>query len=214
MPSNLIHRAGASACLLCCAGMLVSCKPAEPLKKDAVPIAVSADADPILHAEDGAHYLDSTIADALHLQMCIPYALDWYDTADGVVQFCDPSGVNRMTLEYRSGDDMKRCRDAYLHDIGTKLPENRIRSYDLQTIGESALNAYRIDARELVQDQPEHLISYWFLEPAHASGQYHGCYIVTVDTIAENLDVMMRCIPSFVLPEDFRPNAAGEELAL
>lgn len=193
-----------------CGLLLAGCTPADPQQRDVEPIAVSANADPVLHAEDGFVQLDSDISDLLQCQMLIPKALGWYETSAGIVRYCDASGTSRLTLEYRAGDSCTRCKDSYLHDIGSRISGDRIRSYEPQTVGQSGCTAYRIDVRELEQDQPEHMITYWFLEPP-AAGKRGGCYIVTTDTTAENLDVLMRCIPTFARPDDFDPETAGKE---
>lgn len=195
---------------LLCGIMLAGCKPADPQQRDAEPVRISADADPLLHAEDGCVCLDDDISALLHCQMLIPKALGWYATDAGIVRYCDGSGTSRLTLEYRANDDAVRCKDAYLHDIGSRLSGNRIRSYEPQTVGASGCTAYRIDAREQEQDQPEHFISYWFFAPP-AAGKHSGCYIVTTDTTAENLDVLMRCVQTFAFPADFDPDTAGKE---
>lgn len=198
--------------VLLCGLLLAGCTPAKPKQRDAEPIAISADADPVLHAEDGFVCLESDIADLLHCQMLIPHALGWYATEADIVRYCDASGTSRMTLEYRAGDSCSRCYTSYLHDIGSRISGNRIQSYEPQIIGASACTAYRIDVREQEQDQPEHMITYWFLEPP-VSGKRSGCYILTLDTTAENLDVLMRSVQTFALPGDFDPDTAGKGTA-
>ena len=85
-----------AAVLLC--GMLLSgCRPADPQMRDAEPVRVTADADPLLHAEDGFVPLDSDISDLLGMQMLIPKGLGWYETSAGIVRYCDVSGTSRLT---------------------------------------------------------------------------------------------------------------------
>lgn len=200
-----------------CAGLsallLTGCTAANLNTDDLQPVQIIAGAETKLSASDGYVYLEDSAARTLSCQMLIPKAVGWYRTTDGTVRYCDPSGQSLFTFEYRSGDDYARCYESYLHEIGTELPANRICTYEPQTVGVGAYNAYRIDARETEDDLPERMMTFWFIEKPHAAGRRSGCYIVTLDTTAENLDVVSGCIQSFSTLSDFDPDREFDSAA-
>lgn len=183
--------------------LLTGCARSVPKDYTPTPVVIDTAADAAIRAEDGYTPLDSYFENLLGCQMLIPQSLGWYKTDDGVYRFSDRSGTNLMTFETRIGDNYERCYTSYLHDIGCRLPANRIQTYDPQTIGTAQYNARRIDAREQENDQPERLISYWFIARPRSEGRREACYIVTIETVPENLDAMMNCISSFATSEDF-----------
>ena len=201
--------------LLCTASaalLLTGCAAAAPETDALTPVQIVPGAATALSEADGFVYPEDAAAYTLNCRMLMPKAVGWYQTADGVMRFCDPSGSNLITMEYRSGDDFARCYASYLHEIGTELPENRICTYDLQTVGVGAYTAYRIDARETEENQPERLMTYWFIDKPRASeNRRSGCYIVTFDTTAENLELMTGCIRSFSTLADFDPDRSFTE---
>ena len=189
--------------LLAAALLLTGCRTAPQKKDDRKPVEIDRAADPVLNAADGAVLLDEQTADAVGFQMLVPAALQWYADEDGTVRYSDRSGHNLMTFAVRPGDDTERCYRSYLHDIGCALPANRIKTYDPQEIGAGGYTAYRIDAREAEADSPERLMTYWFIDRPRQAGKRKACYIVSIETESQNLDVMMKCIGSFALPGDF-----------
>ncbi|MCQ2416577.1 MAG: hypothetical protein MJ071_02055 [Oscillospiraceae bacterium] len=202
---NRCQRFYAAVCLISILN-LSGCSTAASTASQSVPVVISETAEPWLHMEDGYSLLDEASSQQLQCQMLLPGAMGWYGTSDGVVRYCDSSGTNCATLEYRSGDDFQRCYETYLHDIGCRLPAGRMQTYELQTIGAGAYSAYRIDARVLEESKPEHMITYWFIDKPHREGKREGCYIVTLDTIAENLECVMNSIQTFSLLRDFHLN--------
>ncbi|HBI85954.1 MAG TPA: hypothetical protein DDX71_06670 [Ruminococcus sp.] len=190
--------------------LLTGCGAPAPTVPPMKPVVIDPAADPQLHAEDGYLPLDQTIAAQIAMQMYVPQALGWYKTSDSTVCYSDRSGSNLITFEYRRGDEFSRCYAAYLHDLGTALPAERIRTYDPQTVGAGDYTAMRIDVREQEQDQPERCITYWFINQPHGEHERIGCYIVTLDTTAENLDIMMPAINSFSTLRDWQQTAGKE----
>ena len=188
--------------------LLTGCGAPAPTVPPMAPVVIDPAADPQLHAEDGYLPLDSTIASQIVMQMYVPSALGWYKTADSTVYYSDRSGSNLMTFEYRRGDEFTRCCTSYLHDLGTVLPAERIRTYEPQTVGTGDYTAMRIDVRE--QEQPERCITYWFINQPHGEHERIGCYIVTLDTTAENLEIMMPTIGTFSTLRDWQQNAGKE----
>ncbi len=144
----------------------------------------------------------------LYFTIDLPETAELYDSgkSDGVVRFSDSSGKNLITLETRFKEQPERCYQQYLHNICTNLSKlESFHEYE-ETFTVNGYSARRIDFRQDTGEEM-HLVSYWFItvpESPETATYYHqsGICIVSVESVAENIEPMLRILNTFRMRGD------------